>query len=154
MKFEKSFANIVVSTDKERIDFELTYQCIANCYWAKGIPRNIFEKSFRNALCFGVYKNEKQIGFARVISDYSTFAYLADVFIVEMERGKGYSKLLLDVIMEHPELQGLRRFCLVTRDAQGLYKKYGFELLKQPENWMEIKKANIYQGSTATTDFL
>lgn len=142
-----SLSEVEVSTDSSLLNLDLTYSYITNSYWANGIPRDVFENSVKNSLCFGVYKNKVQIGFARVVSDYSTFAYLGDVFIVEEERGKGYSKILMDTIMNHPQLQGLRRFCLGTKDAHDLYKKYGFEMIKSPQNWMEIKRSHIYQLS-------
>lgn len=134
--FEKSINDILISTDQNLLDLDLTHHYITNSYWAKGIPRHTFEKSVRNGLCFGVYKDKVQIGFGRVVSDYSTFAYLGDIFIVEEEKGKGYSKLLMEAIMNHPELQGLRRFCLGSKDAQSLYERYGFEQIRVPENWM------------------
>jgi len=143
-KFEKIIDDILISTDIDLVNLDFTYENITNSYWAMGIPKETFEKSLINSLCFGVYKKNKQIGFARVISDYSTFAYLGDVFIVNNERGHGYSKILMDVLCGHPELQGLRRFCLGTRDAHTLYEKYGFKVIGQPEYWMEIKSQNIY----------
>ncbi len=142
-----------ISTDAERLDVDVIHEYLARSYWAKGIPREIVERSIRGALCFGVYEatgpgrgeSEKQIGFARVITDRATFAYLADVFVLEGWRGRGLSKWLLETILAHPDLQGLRRFCLGTRDAQGLYARYGFANPKDPSRWMEILLPDAYR---------
>ena len=137
-------SEIKISTDVSSLDIELIYSEIKNSYWAKGISKKIFVKSLKNSICFGVYKGDSQIGFARVVTDNATFAYLGDVFIVQAERGKGYSKKLMEFILKHKELQGLRRFCLGTRDAQALYKRYGFKELEEPKNWLEIKNSKGY----------
>jgi GNAT superfamily N-acetyltransferase len=97
-------------------------------------------------LCFGVFAEEKQVGFARVITDRATYAYIGDVFILESHRGRGVSKLLMKAIMEHPELQGFRRWSLVTDDAHGLYKQFGFRPVKNPEKYMEIVHSSVYKG--------
>ena len=102
------------------------------------------KKAAENSLCFGIYKKETQVGYARIISDYATFAYLADVFVLESERGKGLSKWLVETIKNHPDLQRLRRWMLITRDAHTLYKKIGFEIAQNPENIMQIARPNIY----------
>jgi len=133
-----------ISTDKAKLDLRAIHEFLAGSYWAKNIPVEIVKRAIENSLCFGLYHKEAQIGFARVISDHSTFAYLADVFILEAHRGKGLSKILLQEIFPHPQLQDLRRFCLVTRDAQKLYEAFGFYPLKKPEMWMEIKQEDIY----------
>jgi len=140
-----------ISTDPNRLDLDRLHGFIAGTYWATGIPRATFEKSVANSLPFGVYREDaaaagdsRQIGFARVVSDYATFAYLGDVFIEESERRRGLSKWLMECVMAHPELQGLRRFCLGTRDAHGLYRKFGFKVIPTPENWMEIRVMNPY----------
>lgn len=103
------------------------------------------EKSIQGSLCFGIYHDENQIGFARVISDMASFAYLADVFVDEIYRGRGLSKWLMEVILSHPDLQGLRRFMLATRDAHGLYKQFGFSQLSLPERWMQIHNPHPYK---------
>lgn len=144
--FEKKINSVMISTDIKLIDFDYTYHFLKESYWAKNIPRNIFNKSLKNSLCFGVFKENQQVGFARVISDYSTFAYLGDLFIDADCRGLGYSKLLMDTICVHPELQGLRRFCLGTKDAHSLYSHYDFKVIERPENWMEIKRNNSYEN--------
>lgn len=135
-----------VSTDPARLDLDVVHQELANTYWAKGIPKELVEKSVRHSLNFGVYltASNELVGFARVVSDYATFAYLADVVVRAPYRSRGISKLLMRCVQAHPELQGLRRFCLGTRDAHGLYRQFGFEQNRAPENWMEIKVADIY----------
>ncbi len=133
-----------ISTDKERLDRPLIQRFLSGSYWAKGIPLDVVEKSIQNSLCFGLYKGEEQIGFARVITDYATFAYLADVFVVEGDRGEGLGIWLMEVVMGHPELRGLRRWMLVTRDAHGLYEKTGWRTVASPERFMEIVDPNIY----------
>jgi GNAT superfamily N-acetyltransferase len=135
----------VVTTDWECLDEELIYRFLANSYWAQGIPREVLRRSIRNSLCFGVFAGPRQVGFARVITDYSTFAYLADVFVVESHRGRGLAKLLMECVVQHPQLQGLRRWMLATRDAHSLYAKLGFKPLTRPERFMEIYNPDIYK---------
>lgn len=135
---------IDISTDKNKLNLNYIHNFLRTAYWSKEIPYSIVEKAIENSLCFGVFKNENQIGFARVITDYATFAYLADVFIDENEQGKGYGKQLLEKIIAHPELQGLRRWHLITLDAQGFYQEFGFKNPDQPEWHMEIKDNDIY----------
>jgi GNAT superfamily N-acetyltransferase len=134
-----------VSTDPELIDVDLVHGFLTECYWAKGIPRDVVARSILNSLCFGVYADGKQVGFARVISDYATYAYVGDVFVLDACRGRGLGKWLMECIMHHPRLQGLRRWSLVTRDAHGLYSKLGFEPLKKPQNYMELHRADVYR---------
>jgi GNAT superfamily N-acetyltransferase len=134
-----------VSTDRERIDLDVVHGFLTECYWSKGIPREVVARSIENSLCFGVYEEGKQIGFARVISDYATYAYIGDVFVLEPFRGRGLGKWLMECIMQHPRLQGLRRWSLVTRDAHGLYAQFGFGPLKKPQNYMELHRPNVYQ---------
>ena len=113
-------------------------------YWAKNRSLEQTKRAIENSLCFGLYHQEQQIGFARVISDFATFAYLGDVFVLEAFRGQGLSKWLMETIVSHPELQGLRRWVLATRDAHTLYEKYGFHALKFPDRWMEKPDPNAY----------
>lgn len=138
-----------LSDEKEYLQLECIHKWLSEkSYWAKGIPESIVKNSIQNSLCFGVYKlSGEQVGFARVVSDYSTFAYLADVFILENHRGKKLSLELMQFIMQHPLLQNLRRFCLGTHDAHSLYEKYGFKVIEKPQNFMEIKIENIYHNS-------
>lgn len=133
-----------ISTDKAKLDLQVIHQFLAGSYWAKDIPIEIVNRAIENSLCFGMFHKDAQIGFARIISDHSTFAYLADVFILEAHRGKGLSKILMKEVFAHPQLQYLRRICLVTRDAHKLYEQFGFSPLKKPELWMEIKKDDTY----------
>ena len=134
-----------ISSDRERIDLDVVHAFLTECYWAKGIPRDTVSRSIENSLCFGVYAEEKQIGFARVISDYATYAYIGDVFVLESFRGRGLGKWLMECIMQDPRLQGLRRWSLVTRDGHGLYARFGFEPLKKPESYMELHRPDVYQ---------
>lgn len=143
---EEAKNNFTISTDKTKLDIDAIHQYIGGeSYWAHGIPLDVLKKSIENSMCFGIYDGSKQIGFARVITDCSTFAYLADVYVLEAYRGKGLSKWLMEFIMNHPYLQGLRRYMLATKDAHGLYLQYGFRPLANPENIMEIRNADIYK---------
>ncbi len=121
-----SLISCEIDTDKARLDLALIHDVLVRSHWAKGIPFAVMKKAINNALAFGLYRGSRQIGFARVVTDHATFAYLADVFVVEAERGKGLGKFLVETILSHPELQGLRRWLLGTRDAQGLYQRCGF----------------------------
>lgn len=135
-----------ITTDAAQFNFDVIYQFIGQSYWAKGIPRRVMQRAIENSLCFAVIDTQgTQVGFARVITDFATFGYLADVFIIEQERGKGLSKWLIDTIVKHPDLQGLRRLMLATYDAHGLYAQFGFEPVTQPEHLMQIWDPNVYQ---------
>lgn len=134
-----------VTTNKSRLDIDLIHQFLSrDSYWAKNIPRDLMERSIANSLCFAVFDDNRQIAFARVISDYAVFAYVADVFVVPEHRGRGVSKLMMNAIRDHPQLRSLRRWHLVTSDAHGLYRQYGFDALKHPERHMEISVKNPY----------
>ena len=137
----------VVSTDFARIDLHSAHTFLAeSSYWAKKIPFDTFVRSAENSLCFGVLDPAgAQVGFARVISDFATFAYVADVFVLDSHRGKGLGKLLMGCIKGHPRLQGLRRWVLTTRDAHGLYAQFGFAPPKFPDRYMEILQPNLYE---------
>jgi len=137
--------DFIISTDKTKLDVVLIHRYLcAESYWAKNIPMQIVEKSIEGSLCFGIYHNTKQVGFARVITDQATFGYLADVFVIEEYRGRGLSKWLMEVIMNHPGLQGLRRWLLATKDAHGLYAQFGFTPLDKPERIMGMKPFEEY----------
>jgi GNAT superfamily N-acetyltransferase len=140
-----------ISTDPARIDLRAVHEFLTNCYWARGIPIGTVQRSIANSLCFGIYRGAQQVGFGRVITDRATFAYLADVFVLPDYRGRGLSKWLMECIMAHPELQGLRRWMLATQDAHGLYRRYGFSQLKAPERWMEIHHADVYTSLSPGT---
>lgn len=137
--------DFLISTDKDKIDALYVHQFLSKSYWAENIPLETIQRSIEGSLCFSVVYLNHQVGFARVITDEATFAYLADVFIDENFRGKGLSKWLMEVIISYPTLQGLRRFILATRDAHGLYKQFGFEPMKNPDRWMEIHQPNVYK---------
>lgn len=134
-----------ISTNKDILNIPYIHAFLTTSYWAEGIPLDTVQRSIAGSLCFGVYKGEQQVGFARVISDEATYAYLADVFIDETERGKGLSKWLVEVILQYPTLQGIRRFELRTRDAHGLYAQFGFTPLTNPEIYMLIRFPDVYK---------
>jgi len=133
-----------ISTDAARIDVTLVHRFLTDSYWAKGIPLPVVERSIRNSLCFGVYHRNQQVGFARVVTDRSTFAYLADVFVLPEFRGRGLSKWMMRCFLAHPDVQGLRRWSLATRDAHKLYEQFGFRPLAAPELWMEKHEPDVY----------
>ncbi len=149
MIFEKTQGNFLISTDQSKLDLAVIHKFLSEtAYWTKGIPFATVEKAIKNSLCFGVFEGTKQIGLARVISDFATFAYLGDVFILPEYRGKGLSKWLMETLISHPDLQGLRNFLLFTRDAHGLYQKFGFQPTAFPERIMQINRLNIYNSSS------
>lgn len=135
-----------ISTERGRLDMDVIQGFLSGSYWAAGIPRAVVERSIEHSLPFGVYHGTRQVGFARVISDYTTFAYIGDVFVIEEYRGRGLSKWLVEMIVGHPELQGLRRWILMTRDAHGLYQKVGFTPSHTPERLMERYFADVYRS--------
>lgn len=138
-------ANYSISTDKQRLDLDVIHGYLRRSYWSENIPLAVVQKAIAGSLCFGLYHQDTQMGFARVITDGATFGYLADVFVLEAHRGKGLSKWLLSCIQQHPELQGLRRMLLTTKDAHGLYQQFGFTQLGTPERLMECHMPNVYQ---------
>ncbi|HLQ10360.1 MAG TPA: GNAT family N-acetyltransferase [Ktedonobacteraceae bacterium] len=138
----------LISTDQERLDLATIHGFLTTSYWAAGVPIEIVKRSIEHSLNFGLFQDDRQVGFARVITDYATFAYLADVFVLEPFRGRGLSKWLMQVIVAHPELQGLRRWMLLTRDAQGLYRQVGYTPLANPERCMERYFPDIYRSSS------
>jgi GNAT superfamily N-acetyltransferase len=135
----------IISTEKSRIDLPFIHHFLSTqAYWCLNIPMDTVRRSVENSLCFGVYLGGQQVGFARIISDYATIAYLGDVFVVPEHRGKGLSKRLISEIMSHPDLQGLRRWILLTGDAHGLYHQFGWKPVSNPDLYMEIATSNIY----------
>ena len=134
-----------ITTEKPKLDIPFIQQFLTNSYWAAGISEEIVQRCVDGSICFGVFHEDQQIGFARVVTDKASFGYLADVFIDEAWRGKGLSKWLMEIIMQHPDLQGFRRFLLATRDAHGLYKQFGFTDLNNPERWMQIHNPTVYK---------
>lgn len=146
---ENRRGDFLISTDRGRLDLDVIYRFLTTCYWAKGISREIVARSIGHSLCFGVYDGGgAQVGFARVVSDFATVAYLGDVFVLESHRGHGLSKWLMECIMRHPALQNLRRWILLTRDAHGLYSQYGFTALKTPERYMELHRPGVYDATS------
>jgi len=136
----------VISTDPARLDIHMIHGFLTNSYWAKGIPREVVARSIKHALCFGIYDgNSAQVGFARVISDFATIAYVGDVFVLDSHRGGGLGGWLMESITQHPALQGLRRWILTTRDAHGLYSQVGFAPVKYPERYMERHDPFVYE---------
>jgi len=143
----------LVSTSRERLDVDVVHSFLTSCYWAKGIPRKVVERSIEHALCFGVYDGDgAQVGFARVISDFATIAYVGDVFVIETHRGRGLGKWLMQCITGHPALQNLRRWILTTRDAHGLYSQVGFTPVKAAERFMELHQPDVYARLAETLD--
>ena len=128
-----------ISTDVTRLDIALIHEFLSRSYWAQGRRRSVVERAIRNSLCFGVYSRDRQVGFARVVTDRAVFAYLMDVFVLPEFRGRGISKALMQTIMDHPDLQNLRLFLLATRDAHGLYARFGFRELEHVDRFMAIQ---------------
>jgi GNAT superfamily N-acetyltransferase len=150
MEFRRG--EFVISTDRERLSLNVVHGFLTNCYWARGIPREAVARSIENSLCFGVFEGSgAQVGFARVVSDFATVAYLGDVFVLEPYRGHGLSKWLMECVMKHPGLQNLRRWILLTRDAHGLYSQFGFTPVKAPERYMELHRPDVYEAPRKTT---
>ena len=139
---------LTISTDPARLDLDVIHEFLASSYWAAGIPREVVERAVRHSLCFGAYEGGRQIGFARVITDHATFAYLSDVFVLPSHRGRSIGKRLMAAIMADPSLHDLRRWTLFTRDAHGLYRQFGFEAARFPERLMEIL-SGPYPGGPA-----
>jgi GNAT superfamily N-acetyltransferase len=136
-----------VTTDNSLLDVDLIHRFLSeDSYWAKNIPRDLVVRSIDNSLCFGVFDDDQQIGFARVITDFAVFGYIADVFVVRSHRGRGVSKMMMQAILAHPDLYRLRRWHLVTSDAHGLYRQFGFRELAHPQKHMEISIRNPYGG--------
>ncbi len=154
-----------ISTDPARLDLDVIHEFLTNCYWAKGIPREVVARSIEHSLCFGVYDQTgdksrvsqkrrdmghpepglAQVGFARVVSDFATVAYLGDVFVLEAHRGRGLGKWMMECITQHPALQGLRRWILLTRDAHELYSRFGFTSVNAPDRYMELYRPDVYE---------
>jgi GNAT superfamily N-acetyltransferase len=145
MEFHKG--NCTISTDKGRLNIAVIHDFLANrSYWSPGIPLPVVQRGIENSLCFGLYEQDKQIGFARVVTDYSMLAYLLDVFILEPYRGQGLGKWLIECIINHPELHKVRRWMLATRDAHGFYARYGFQPLNQPDVYMAATNPGVSSG--------
>lgn len=133
-----------ISSNINDMDIISIHSYLTATYWAAGVPLDTMKRAVENSLCFGVFCGDKQVGFARLITDTATFAYLADVYILDSHRGKGLSKWMMQEIINHPELQGLRRIVLATRDAHSLYEKFGFKELSNPQTFMELWTPDVY----------
>jgi GNAT superfamily N-acetyltransferase len=133
-----------VTTDPARVDLAVVHGYLAGSYWAKDIPLEVVRRSIEHSLNFSVYHGAEQVGFARVITDYATFGYVGDVFVLEAHRGRGLSKWVMELIVAHPKLQGFRRWVLLTRDAHGLYRQFGFTPIAAPDRYMERWRPNAY----------
>lgn len=148
---EEIWNGYLFSTDKQKLNIPFIHQWLSEkSYWAQGIPEPVVTQSINNSLTFGIFKNGEQVGFARMVTDYATFAYLADVFIAEPHRKTGLSKHLMNFIFQVPEFAGMRRIILATLDAHSLYEKFGFRPLAAPERFMEIARPEIYKQNPAT----
>jgi GNAT superfamily N-acetyltransferase len=141
---------IEISTERARMDVDAIREFLARSYWAEKIPREVVAAAIENSLCFGAFDRVRQIGFTRVVTDYATFAYVADVYVLEEYRGRGISKMLMAAMRAHPGLQGLRRWHLATRDAHGLYRQFGFSALADPGRHMELVDAEVYRRPLST----
>jgi GNAT superfamily N-acetyltransferase len=153
--YEARKENFLISTDSSKLNVNVIYHYLSHeSYWAKGIPRTVVERSIANSICFGVYDNNEQIGFARVITDKATFAYLGDVFILSQYRGKGLSKWLMHMIHAHPELQGLRRWWLGTKDAHGLYEQFGWTRITDEvaKRFMQKHDPDVYKPNAKNSE--
>src|ERR1700691_702828 len=138
-------AGYLISTAPAQLDLDAIHAYLVRAYWCEGIPRETMERAIANSLCFALLRGKAQIGFARVVTDSATYAYLCDVYVLEEYRGKDLGKWLVECVMAYPALQGLRRFSLATRDAHGLYRQFGFRELSKPESMMEILRPDIYR---------
>jgi ribosomal protein S18 acetylase RimI-like enzyme len=139
--------DFVITSDPGAVDLDAVHAYLRRSYWAEDIPRDLLARAVANSIPFSVKLGAEQVGFARVITDRATFAYLSDVYILEAYRGRGLARRLMDAVMAHPDLQGLRRFSLTTRDAEGLYRQYGFRELATPQRHLEIVRPGLYKGA-------
>lgn len=146
---EQNRSGYRISTDTDEMDVDAIHAYLSVSYWSPGIPRDVVAKAIAGSLCFGLFADRRQVGFARVITDRATFAYLCDVYVLEDHRGRRLGTWLMETVIAHPHLQGLRRFLLATRDAHGLYEKFGFVPLARPEIFMEINRPGLYLAKPA-----
>ncbi len=137
--------NYLISTEPARLDVDAIHAFLSRSYWAEGIAKPVVARAIEHSLCFGLYQHDKQIGFARIITDRTAFAYLCDVYVLEAHRGKGLASWLMQCVIDHPDLQGVRRFCLFTKDAHKLYERFGFAPMLNTDRYMEIFRPTIYQ---------
>ncbi len=149
MTYELSRGGYVVTTDASRLDIDYIHAFLTESYWARGIPRDVVARAIENSLNFGLFKGERQVGFARAITDRAWYAYIADVFVDEAHRGKGLGKLIMEAVTSHPDLQNLRRMMLGTADAHGLYRQFGFTDVDKLERWMERGDPAVYEKAAS-----
>ena len=140
-----------ISTDPSRLQLAAIHAYLTRSYWSPGVPEDVVARAIANSLCFGIYLGDAQVGFARVVTDKASFAYLADVYVLEEHRRQGLSKRLVETIQAHPDLQGLRRFMLATKDAHALYAQFGFRPVAAPERLMEIRTPPAWLKDTPTS---
>ena len=133
-----------ITTDQSRIDVEAAHAFLTKAYWSPGVPLAVVRKAIENSLCVAVLMAGRQVGFVRAVTDRATFAYIADVYVLEEHRGRGLSRAMIEALLEHPDLRGLRRLLLATRDAHGLYVKFGFKPLANPDRIMELHDPDVY----------
>ncbi len=150
MSYEARQGPFLVSDDPSRLDLGVIHGFLRGAYWSEGVPLDVVRRAIDHSLCFGLFEHDRQVGFARAITDRATYAYLADVFVVPSHRGRGLARWLMECVMAHPHLQGLRRFSLVTRDAHALYRPFGFDPLAQPERYLERFVPEVYARSEAS----
>ena len=153
LEFEVRRNGYIISTDLQLLDITAIHAYLTRSYWSPGVPREVVERAVAGSLCFGLYAADgAQVGFARAITDGATFAYLADVYVLEEYQGQGLGVWLIETVLAHPSLQGLRRVLLATRDAHGLYAKFGFHAPARPEIYMEIHTPNLYLKTIKTEE--
>jgi GNAT superfamily N-acetyltransferase len=146
MSKEWTRGSFIISTDPEKLQLDRIHKILKDAYWCKNIPFDVMARAIANSLPFGLYTDNNQVGFARVITDFATYAYIGDVYLEDLHRGQGLGVWLMEMILAHPELQGFRRWVLATRDAHGLYEKIGFTKLNKPEIFMERWAPNVYES--------
>ena len=149
MSLERRHLDYTLSDDPALLDLDAIHAFLSRSYWSPGIPRETVARAIANSLCFGAYLGREQVGFARLVTDRATFAYLADVYVLEAHRGRGLSRALMELVTTHPEVQGLRRWLLATRDAHGLYRKFGFVDLANPAMFLTRHDPDVYQRGAA-----
>ena len=149
---ERHRGEYCVSSDSGRLDLAAVHDYLSKSYWSPGIPMEVLQRAIAGSICFGLFKGDSQIGFARVVTDRATFAYLCDVYVLDAYQRQGLGRWLMEVVTSHPDLQGLRRFVLVTRDAHRLYEKFGFQPLARPDGYMELHRPNAYLNCSNLAD--
>jgi GNAT superfamily N-acetyltransferase len=150
VSYEVRQGPFLVSDDRSRLDLEVIHGFLRTAYWSLGVPADVVKRAIEGSLCFGLFEHDRQVGFARTITDRATYAYLADVFVLPSHRGRGLGHWLMECVMAHPDLQGLRRFSLVTADAHALYRPFGFEALASPDRYMERFVPDVYARQEAS----